>query len=572
MIGYFRQLGENVTRIQTDDVQQSTSSNDWLAESGLDKPSAADQQHAKGIGESESADEGSPKERVAKRKASFGNKVVNKAELVEFVEEEEGVAEWPNFGRQSSESAASSSFLIGNVGDFSQFDESPAGTSNAIGVENANDLTRKKRTKSAVIPCMDCGMLVANASTSLKSHVNLHHLKLPIYNCRLCGQKSTQLQKAAIVRHIERDHPGIKLSEISPIAAMAPVQIKWLHCDGFRRFELEEPTYAALMQAIGSRIPTFHGGLCYTDAEGDRILITCDLDFADMHKYFRRKCADDGSELVMKIQTKDGQNGERNAGERPAVTSSTSLPRQKQKIEVIELLESADESNSAAGGAERQMGTNDVGGGDGLPTNTALNAITLDHLPNSDGRITSMNEFMREMVKIDEKGQMTQLRPSDWVGQPGHSSWFNGPSEFDGNLNWALDGAATTTGVKRGVGPNFGVGVPNGMGDIPTTIGSCNLLDLGGHRMWANRRSVAKLIVCTQCGAGITNEHSSLKLHVNLHWPSSPREHSDRAETDFEHNSGKHRAELYVKIDECFPEAAVERKRRTATNNETENK
>uniref|UniRef100_A0A914H268 C2H2-type domain-containing protein n=1 Tax=Globodera rostochiensis TaxID=31243 RepID=A0A914H268_GLORO len=175
-------LGENVTRIQTDDLQQSTSSNDWLAESGLDKPSAADQ-HAKGMGESESADEGIPKERAAKRKASCGNKIVNKAELAEFVEEEEGVAEWPNFGRQSSESAASSSFLVGGGGDFSQFDESLAGTSNATGVENANDLTRKKRTKSAVIPCMDCGMLVANASTSLKSHVNLHHLK----KRQLCG-------------------------------------------------------------------------------------------------------------------------------------------------------------------------------------------------------------------------------------------------------------------------------------------------------------------------------------------------------------------------------------------------
>uniref|UniRef100_A0A914H329 PB1 domain-containing protein n=1 Tax=Globodera rostochiensis TaxID=31243 RepID=A0A914H329_GLORO len=326
---------------------------------------------------------------------------------------------------------------------------------------------------------------------------------------------------------------------------MAPVQIKWLHCDGFRRFELEEPTYAALMQAIGSRIPAFNGGLCYTDAEGDRILITCDLDFADMHKYFRRKCADDGSELVMKIQTKDGQNGERNAGERPAVTSSTSLPRQKQKIEVIELLESADESNSAAGGVERQ-GTNDVGGGGGPPTNTALKAITMDHLPNSDGRITSMNEFMREMgIRLGSMDHRSST--AIWVGR------------------WMVP--RQRRALREELGRTLGLG--------------CNLLDLGGHRMWANRRSVAKLIVCTLCGAGITNEHSSLKLHVNLHhlklaifackycWK---REHSDRAETDFEHNSGKHRAELYVKIDECFPEAAVERKRQTTTNNETENK
>ncbi|KAL3107847.1 hypothetical protein niasHT_017079 [Heterodera trifolii] len=365
---------------------------------------------------------------------------------------------------------------------------------------------------------------------------------------------------------------------------MAPVQIKWLHCDGFRRFELEEPTYAALVEAIRSRIATFQGGLCYTDAEGDKILITCDLDFADMVKYFKRKSAGSNSELVIKIQTNDGQNGDRNPGESPAVTSSTSLAKQKHKIEVIELLESADESNSIMGEAEgqsAQIGTNDKS--EERPMEMARKGIAMEnHDGHRDGPIPSMNEFMREMVKIDDDiCHISHQKQIDLAHQPGHSSWFVSPSEFHANLSWPLDGEVmSTTNVVRENGPNERV-------DNTTPIGN-NLMDLG-HRMWSNRKSVARLISCTRCGAGVTNEHSSLKLHVNLHHLKLPifsckycwkvehkfsranmlrhmrREHAERAETDFDHNSGKYRVELYAKIDECFPEAAAERKRRTAT-------
>lgn len=42
------------------------------------------------------------------------------------------------------------------------------------------------------------------------------------------------------------------------------VQVKWLHSDGFRRFELEQPSYERLKEAIKCRISSFQSGICYT--------------------------------------------------------------------------------------------------------------------------------------------------------------------------------------------------------------------------------------------------------------------------------------------------------------------
>lgn len=97
-----------------------------------------------------------------------------------------------------------------------------------------------------------------------------------------------------------------------------------------------------------------------------------------------------------------------------------------------------------------------------------------NHDGHRDGPIPSMNEFMREMVKIDDDiCHISHQKQIDLAHQPGHSSWFVSPSEFHANLSWPLDGEVmSTTNIVRENGPNERV-------DNTTPIGN-NLMDVNG--------------------------------------------------------------------------------------------